>query len=418
MRETDLDDVFTEFEARTAPTFRPPGVADAARRVRDRRRRRRGLLAGVAALLLAGPGGAYAMAGRDDAPTPPAPDPSASPDDRLVERTVAVPGVPGELRQLQFVDARHGWALFDTCDREDVGSTDCRRDLARTADGGVTWQRTALPAAADEPNLAGPPYLLPLDGRRITVVIGDRYLVSTDGGASFTDHPVSTPPEVIDLALATDSGYSLRCPQDQGVFSGPSCPRPRLVGIGGAPVPVQPPLNLRSESDKQLVEGGDGRLWVTAREGDRLTMAVTDDRAATWRTLPAVAGAARLLVSPDGLDAWLVGISDTSFSATDPNRLWKLVGDRWQEQPGLPDDTSTVAAANGGVLPVTSAYGGGGYWYDKRYVDEPALGGPVRADDESASVQVLPDDTIVVTGQTGTFLGTGSGVDRSWTRLS
>ncbi|MGN9811980.1 hypothetical protein ACTMSW_21800 [Micromonospora sp. BQ11] len=416
MRETDLDDVFAEFAARIAPTFRPPGVADAARRVHQRRRRRRGLLAGVAALFLAGPGGAYAMAGRDDAPTPPAPEPSASPDGRFVERAVAVPGVPGALRRLEFVDARHGWALFDTCDQgDDQASSDCQRDLARTEDAGVTWWRTALPAAADGPNLTGSPYVLPLDGQRATVVTGKRYLVTVDGGASFTDHPLSAPPEVISLAVGSDSGYLLRCPEDL-VISGTACPGQRLVRVDGTPIRAQPPLTSRSDGHNQLVEGGDGRLWVTTREGDRLTVSVSDDQASTWRGLPPVAGAARLLVSPDGRDAWLVDSSDPGFDATAPKRLWKLVGDRWQEQPGLPDDTSTVAAANGGVLPVTSAYGGGGYWFDKRYVDEPALGGTVRSGDGDASVRVLPDDTIVVTGPAGTFLGTGSGVDRSWTR--
>ncbi|MEV4808727.1 WD40/YVTN/BNR-like repeat-containing protein [Micromonospora avicenniae] len=422
MRETDLDDVFAEFEQRTAPTFRPPGLAAAVRRVRDRRVRRRSLLAGTAALLLAGPAGAYALAGRDvddDRPTP-APSPTASrTDDRPVQRTVTVPGVRGELRQLKFVDARHGWAFFDTCDPEDVGSTDCRRDLARTVDGGVTWRKRALPAVANEPTTPGGLVLLPVDDQQLTVATGKRYLVTTDAGASFTEYPIDAPPRVTRLAFASRDGYLLRCPDDDGLSSRVPCGRQQLVRVDGAAVPAQPPVDLTANADKWLIEGGDDRLWVAVRDGDRMTVAVSDDRALTWRTLPAVAGAARLLVSPDGTAAWLVSMNPESGSrSASSKRVWALKGNRWQEQSGLPDDSFAAVAANGGVLVVTGVYGGGGYWVDGRYVDEPALGGRQRDGGEALIVRVLPDDTIVMSYPTGIFLGTGSGVDRSWTRLS
>ncbi|MFI6263158.1 WD40/YVTN/BNR-like repeat-containing protein [Micromonospora sp. NPDC051006] len=421
MRETDLDELFAEFERRTAPTFRPPGLSAAGRRVRERRVRRRGLLAGVAALLLAGPAGAYALAGRDSDGNPPtpAPSPTASPpDDRPVQRKVTVPGVRGELRQLKFVDARHGWALFDTCDSEDVGSTDCQRDLARTADGGATWQRKALPGVVNEPTTPGGLGLLPVDDQQLTVATGNRYLVTTDGGASFTEHSVDAPPRVTRLAFASRDGYLLRCPDDDGL-SRSLCNRRQLVRVDGVAVPAQPPLDLRTNADKWLIEGGDDRLWVAVRNGDRMTVAVSDDRAVTWRTLPTVAGAAGLLVSPDGTDAWLVSVDpESGSSSASARRVWALTGNRWQEQPGLPDDTFAAAAANDGVLALTGVHGGGGYWADGRYVDEPALGGRQRDGGEAFIVRVLPDDTIVMDYPTGTFLGTGSGVDRSWTWVS
>ncbi|MGK5740070.1 WD40/YVTN/BNR-like repeat-containing protein [Micromonospora sp. URMC 103] len=423
MRETDLDDVFAEFERRTAPTFRPPGLAAAGRRVRDRRVRRRGLLAGVVALLLAGPGGAYALAGRGgdgNRPTP-TPSPTASPpDDRPVRRTVTVPGVRGELRQLTFVDARHGWASFDTCDPEDVGSTDCRRDLARTTDGGVTWRRMVLPAVANEPTTTPESLLLlPTDDQQLTVAIGDRYLVTTDGGASFTEHQIDAPPRVTRLATASRSGYLLRCPDDDRLSSHIPCARQRLMRVDGAAVPAQPPLDLAANADKSLVEGGDDRLWVAVRNGNRMTVTVSDDGAVTWRKLPTVAGAAGLLVSPDGTDVWLVSMNPESGTRlAGPKRVWALRGDRWQEQPGLPDDTFAAVAANDGVLAVTGVSGGGGYWVDGRYVDEPALGGRRRDGGEAFIARVLPDDTIVMSYPTGIVLGTGPGVDRSWTWLS
>ncbi|WP_147434658.1 hypothetical protein [Micromonospora musae] len=95
-----------------------------------------------------------------------------------------------------------------------------------------------------------------------------------------------------------------------------------------------------------------------------------------------------------------------------------MTGDRWQEQSGLPDDSFAAVAANGGVLAVTGVYGGGGYCVDGRYVDKPALGGRQRDGGEAFIVRVLRDDPIVMSYPTGIFLGTGSGVDRSWTRLS
>ncbi|MEH0937301.1 hypothetical protein [Micromonospora psammae] len=424
MRETDLNDVFAEFEARTAPTFRPPGLATAQHRVRNRRRHRRALLAGVAALLLAGPGGVYAVAGRDGdrtSPTPaPSPTASPSPGGPPVARRIAVPGVTGEVRDLRFVDSRHGWALFDTCDAR--AFTDCRRALARTEDGGVTWRKTALPATANRPTPGGPPRLEVVDGRRLTVAVDLRYLVTTDGGASFTEHPVTAPPSTTQLAWATRSGFSLRCP-GTNARTGPAgnggCPRPDLVRIGQGTVAAQPPVNLGTDLDGQLIESGDGRLWATVREGAGMTVVVSDDRAATWRKLPTVPGARRLLVSPDGAHAWAVDIDQSDYSGSAGKRVWALDGDRWRERIGLPDDTVTVEAVNAGFLAVTGAYGTAGFWTPAGYVDSGEVRGSLRGgSEESMSVEVLPDDTVVLHQPGAWIIGVGTGPQRVWTRIS
>lgn len=411
MREINLDQLFAEFEATVAPTFRPPGVEAARHRVNVRRRRRRGLLAGLVALLLAGPG-VYATAGRDADRDPPELTPS--PDGQVIERKVNPVGVAGRLSELRFVDARHGWALFDTCDPDDSDRTDCRLDLARTVDGGVTWERTPLPGTANKPRPAGRYYLLPVDGRNLTVGVPDGYLVTTDGGASFSEHPREAPPEVTKLSVATRRGYLLQCP-GSGKLIEIDCAEWELGRVGAATVPNQPPVTLSREAYKDLVDGGDDRIWVTIRNGGRLTVAVSDDDGATWRKLPAVAGAARLLVSPDGRDVWLINMSHDNFDISSTNRVWRLVGDRWRELTQLPPDTNSVAAVNGGLLVVTNPWGNVGYWTGDRYLDAPELRRLTNGE-QSPSVQVLPDDTIVVTTPTDTTLGTGPTQTRTWTR--
>ncbi|MEV6812365.1 hypothetical protein, partial [Micromonospora sp. NPDC051296] len=309
------------------------------------------------------------------------------------------------------VDSWHGWALFDTCGPdEDSGRTDCWRDLARTVDRGENWQLTALPAAA---NLSGPVYLLPVDDRTVTVVVSGGYLVTTDGGVSFTEHPAAAPPPATRLGVATRSGFLLQCPGGNGVAD-PPCSRLELARVDSV-VPSQPPVTLPGNSDRQLIESGDGRLWLAVREGDRLTVVVSADGAATWRKLPAVKRAERLLVSPDGRDTWLEGIGEGTYNGAAMRQIWQLVGDGWQIPLGLPPDTKSVAATNGETLVLTDAEGFVSFWINYRYfhpLDTPRSGWI------PASVHVLPDDTVTVVTSTSTILGTGPGVERSWTHLS
>ncbi len=414
MRETDLDQMFAEFEASAAPTFRPPGVPEARRRTRARRRRR-GLLTGFVALLLAGPAGAYAIAGRDGDETPPTPRP---PDGQPVEWRVHPTGVAGQLTELRFVDARHGWALFDTCHQvDDLGRDDCRRDVARTVDGGETWQRVALPETGNRQQFSGPAHLLPVDGTTVTVVVGGDYLVTTDGGASFTAYPFGAPPPATRRGVATRSGFLLSCPGGDGL-SDLSCAQLRLVRVDAAPVPTPPPVALPWGSDRQLIESGDGRLWLAVRQNDRLTVVVSADGATSWRRLPVVSDAARLLVSPDGRDAWLVDMTEDNYDGSTAKRVWQLIDEQWQERVALPPDTNSVAAVNGGLLAVTNPWGNVGYWTGDRYIDAPEPRDRFGNSEDDPTVEVLPDDTIVVTTGTTTTLGTGTAQTRTWTRLT
>ncbi|MBQ0891533.1 hypothetical protein KBX37_00170 [Micromonospora sp. U56] len=400
MRETALDEMFAEFEADALTIFRPPGVAAAQRRVRARRRRRRGLLAGLVALLVGAPTGALAVAGRDDRPpTPPTPTPG-----RLTERKVVVPGAAGALVDLRFVDARHGWALFDTCTRE--APTDCRRTLGRTTDGGATWQGAALPVGD------GGAQLMPVDERTLAVATGGRFLVTTDGGKTFTSRPGGPPYRDAWSVAETRSGFRLACPAEQEA-RGEDCDRFHLARLGRVPARTQPPLALDTNTRVDLVEGGDGRLWLASLRDGQATVVVSADGAATWRKLPPLTASATLTVSPDGGDAWLV---DDRRGA-----VWRLVGDQWQPRPGMPHapvDGGFAAAGDGAIF--ANSHGRVGFWVDGGYVDQPALRDAL-AHSGSSVVQVgrLTDGTLVLQGDgVWRIVGVGSGVDRTWTWFS
>ncbi|MDG4803968.1 cell wall synthesis protein CwsA [Micromonospora sp. WMMD980] len=405
----DLEDLFVEFETAAAATFRPPGVADAQRRIRGRRRRR-GLLAGLLAVVLAGPASALAVAHRADRPEPrPTPSVSPSPTGRLTVRTVTLPGVPGELADLRFVSARAGWALFDTCVDAGESRSGCRRTVARTVDGGVTWQRAGLPAVPD-----GGFQLLPVDTDTLVVTTRAGYLVTADGGNSFTSHPYEAPPVAVRRVFATPSGLYLGCPPD-GVR--PNCDRQRVLRVSGGLHFHQPPVTLRSDTENALVEGADGRLWLTVGDDNGLTVVTSADQGTTWQELPPVPRAARqLALAPDGRDVWLV-------RTTQPNGVWRLAGTRWEPGPALPDDTDGIAAPGAGLLVVTSAYGGLGFVTGGGYVEVPELRGPLRTSDPRdsdprTSVSVLPDGTVLAQHGRSWFLGVGRGMDRSWFQYS
>ncbi|MFR9774446.1 hypothetical protein ACL02O_00085 [Micromonospora sp. MS34] len=408
MPETAIKEMFAEFEAAARETFRPPGVPAAQRRVRDRRRHRRGMLAGLAALLLAGSAGGYAVAHRGDRSAPhPTPSGSPSPDGKLTEREVILPGFPGRLRDLRFVDGRAGWALLDTCPAPDPAAEGCRRTVARTTDAGATWRSTNVPEIPP-----GFVQLLPRDGERLTLMLDRRYLVTVDGGVTWTSHSGESPAEEILRTFSTPGGLRLGCPHATGDIRGQMCRRWQVLRFDGRPLPHQPPVTVPPDSEGALLEGADGRLWLTLVERDQLTVVTSDDRGDSWRKIPPATGARRLTVSPDGREVWLV--------RTDrPNRVWRLVGDRWRPGPALPDDTSQVTAVGAGALLVTSWYGGIGFVVDGRYVDIRELRDLLRDDPEQhPDIAALPDGTVQVLYRNVRLLGTGRGADRSWIAFS
>lgn len=175
MRAGDLAGVRTAVEG----GVRQPPFDDVLARAHRIRRRHRavGLLAtlGVAALVLA-----LAQPVRKiTEPPPPAPTPEPS----------------FEVNTVVFTDRQTGYAVLGPCAVQ--GSCTTSHSLARTDDGGQSWQRLTLPML--DP---GPDQFIGVEARGrqdVSLLVGDQRYLSHDGGTpgggrrcSVTAHP-STP---------------------------------------------------------------------------------------------------------------------------------------------------------------------------------------------------------------------------------
>ncbi|MEJ3744109.1 hypothetical protein WEI85_12530 [Actinomycetes bacterium KLBMP 9797] len=409
MADTRLEERFAAFEAQVTGTFRPAPITGMTTRVRRRRRLRRGLLTGFLAALVATPAGGYAVAGyHDDARPGPTPTPTMTGPPRFdpVDRQIAVPGVTWRDAhvRLALTDAAHGWAFFERCEDENE-STTCTYALGVTADAGATWNATALGTRAD----GRPVNIYPLDGRTLAVhVITKGFLLTTDGGATFTEYPESEPP-VQAQRVNAGGDFALLCPGATGFQDGASsveCARPQVYKIGAGAVTPQP--TLRGDL-AELWQGGDGKLWLTSWDGDVTRVAISYDSARTWQEVgPVPAAEAKLTLSPTGNEVWAV--------TDEPAGLWRLDGSRFVAQKGLPTEVfqHNVLAIGDGILLIKDGNDDtltGGFWQDGRYQELAGL--------RTVGMSVLPDGTIVVVerGLT-TVVGTGEGVHRTWTRFS
>ncbi len=387
MAEQQWDEMFARFEADAAATFAPVPLPELARRARRRNLVHRSVLAAVLVALLAGPTGAYALAtdhGPNRPPVLPNPTasvaPSVSPSVSPTEvRRIAVAGVDLPLRGVWFVqDSRHAFAMFESCS----ASNPCRYALGATADGGRTWHRLGFPDLSRYPQAAVNFY--PLSPQVLTVhVVGIGFWLSTDGGAHYSRYAADKPPTQALLAATAripGDAYTLLCPGAKGFEDGASgieCDREQLVRIGSGPVSPQPTLPGKL---LEVTTGGDGRIWLVADDNGRYRVAYSTDHAKTWHELatPADHGPS-ITVSPDGSEVWLVD----DF----PARLWRLTGDTFVAQSGLPADAVGfgVQALGGGVLMFGANHGSAGLWQS----------GTVTLLDKVQGVQGLPDGTAV-----------------------
>jgi len=413
--EIQLDEVFAAFEAETAGTFRPEPLAELAGRVRRRQGRYRlGLLA-LLTLLLVGPATGLAVANRRTGP-PPTPEPTAtaSPTPRASRSTapsltvdperrpVAVPGVDLPLAGVWVLpDALHLWASFDSCVETSGG---CRYALARSADGGRSWQPVTLPDAQ-------PPGVLnfyPLSPTAVTVhQVSDGFWRTTDGGTHWTRFPADQPPPEA-LWAGTDplpgGRYRLLCPGATGFEDGAkgvTCTRQRLVRVGGTVVDPQPDLPGELY---QVAQGGDGRLWLVSATSSGTRIAWSADDAHTWHEIPTQADNPHLTVSPDGTEVYLVD----DF----PTRVWRLAGDAFVEVSGVPEGVPDfqVVALGGGVLAICAYDGSAYFWRDGTLT---ALSGQYQA------VSPVGDGSVLLRALDGSYLvGAGTGLARSWYQLS
>ncbi|MEV4413326.1 hypothetical protein [Catellatospora sp. NPDC049609] len=358
-----MDQIFADFASDTAGTFRAAPVEALTSAVRRRRRIRHAGLAALALVVVATPVVVLGLAGRGQTPpvltpsTPAAARPSAGPSasppppvapaPQVETRPVRVPGVaPGYVpRTVIFTDAAHGWALLEKCDGG------CDSVPASTADGGRTWRKVGA-----DLDLRGKTInLYPLDDQTAVLhLVRERFLLTRDGGATFSAHPLSAPPTEALLAGARAQGregYVLLCPGALGFEDGASgieCEQEQLIKIGSGPVSPQPKLGGAPNRPSTVYRGADGRLWLVTSLNDegQIRLQISTDDARTWRELPAplTGRLPGLLLPARGPDAWLVG---------QEGALWRRTGAAWNPQHGLPAETlphQVVVLRDGSLL--------------------------------------------------------------------
>jgi hypothetical protein len=195
--------------------------------------------------------------------------------------------MPGDITDVEFPDADRGYAI--ACDADAC-------TLGRTADGGLTWQSSVLPAA-----LGRSPDLLPFAGDALVVRSdGHRGWISSDGGGTWQPAPAATDARVIArdgeiLRLGSGGAVEVWSPRAgyRGEFSNP------------------PPIDVRWVGS---VATASGAWWVGGvdRGTGRPAIAVSTDGGARWTriVLPAPAdNAASVQVSVSGSHTYAMVLS-------------------------------------------------------------------------------------------------------------
>ncbi|MGI5212443.1 hypothetical protein [Plantactinospora sp. CA-290183] len=345
--------------------------------------------------------------------TAPPPGPVSSPAGTTVEQVPVPVPVPADhaLRQVEFVDAAHGYALFvgPATAGAAVGAAASggprssaapgeNAVLFGTVDAGRSWRpvRHPRPLAREHQLYAG-------NGVLVLFAEPDGWFVSLDAGRSFAHHRRSdTPPAAYRRIYGR---LQVCCDTDD---------RPKVWqwrGDGFDPLPAQPPL-----PDLSTVAYGGGRLVAAGLRHGRPYVSVSGDGGRSWSpaTAPDPDGglfAVRVQVAADG-DAWLLG------QAGDPTRfprLWRDFGvpaaPRWlpREVADQPAGFTSAVPLGGGLLAVTGPQGPGlvsGGRYAR--LDWPVGGNHLRMLDGGTIFAADP-----VAGRF--WLGTGRGIDRAWT---
>jgi hypothetical protein len=346
-------------------------------------------------------------------------------------RTSRLPLPAGmRLESTQFSDAEHGYA-FAISEPLATISVDANTKVVRvrsalfaTSNGGRTWTERRLP----RPVLGGPYLSVPPSGT-VAISAMEGWYVSTDEGATFRHYPdPDTQPE----DMRHRGGNALWVSRD--CTPGPCYEliehvngTDRHISTAGQAVPAP----------EAATYGPDGRWWVFARDGDRISAAVSADRGATWqsRDVPAhpdLAGAPATLQafrSSDGTDAWLAG-SERGFGMGRAGRaarrakpvdlpaFWLLRGDQWVAQVGAgrpPESTASMytwVAAGGQAILVAGAHG---------LAVLNAGWTPIALPEPVDRIWMIADGTLVA-GVGGspmpTYLGRMSGRHLSWVQLA
>ncbi|MBF9134635.1 exo-alpha-sialidase [Plantactinospora sp. S1510] len=253
-----------------------PPLARIRDRAAARRRRRRAAGSGGAALLCVAVAATLLLQpwtadGTAPSPPPVADAPPGGPVYTAAGITIngltgsAVTGIPGTISDVEFVDPDHGYLLAGC-----PAGAPCPVSLARTGDGGLTWQYSELPWAAVGAELTGFP-----DGNLMITSGADTY-VSLDQGRNW--QPVGAgsgagrvPATAGDLLRAGPGG---RCGLAVEVW------RPALPRAGAAA--TDPDLDVCWVAPAATA---DGAWWVGGTRDGNAAVAVTRDRGTHWRTV-------------------------------------------------------------------------------------------------------------------------------------
>jgi hypothetical protein len=268
-----------------------PALATVQRRARVLRRRRRGLALAAAALacLVALGMGTLVLGQRSGVPSPAAA--SASGDAGSVWRgggltlyglTGPVLDLPGDLRDVQFADRQHGYALATAC----TGGI-CRVTLGASTDGGQSW--AAWSAPTNDVPLSQVPALVTLASQSVLLVQSDGIWVRPDGPDTW--HLIS-PSNPTTVAAVPPGGRLWQEPSTDCVPGGI-----RVFGPDGTPASLAttPALDVCWVAPAPAL---DGSWWVGGRvprgQGTAPAVAVSRDDGRSWHVSP--------LPGPDG--AW------------------------------------------------------------------------------------------------------------------
>jgi photosystem II stability/assembly factor-like uncharacterized protein len=294
----DLDTQLTRGRVDLLETIDQPPLARIRDRARElRRRRTAGTAAGLLTVVVAATLVIRPWAGD---PTPTAPPVAGSPPGGPVYGSAgitingltgnAVLRLPGTISDVEFVDADTGY-LLSTC----AEPAPCPGRLARTNDGGHTWQAKDLPAVLDIRD--GVDLVAFADGRLATAGGSGN---GGPGNAPASAGPGNGPPGGAAGYGSSDGGHSW---QPALAGAGPSAVahpgdllrlRTGAGRCGGtvelwrsgllriAPVATQPAIRVCWVSP---VPATDGAWWVGGTAGDRATLASTLDGGRTWRTV-------------------------------------------------------------------------------------------------------------------------------------
>jgi photosystem II stability/assembly factor-like uncharacterized protein len=332
MNDRDLDDLL---RSRPEPLRAPPGRWETVRR-RARRRRIAKLSAallgtavvvagGLTPFLLrsndanSGPAQRLTVAGPGPVTTAPTSattrqtaTPSAIPGAQAGQSHVAAPPPLSGFhpQSVSFVSQAEGFLL---------GAGTGAVTIARTSNGGSTWSRlpdVKMPAAGTGIRFATP---------TIGFLFGSRYLVTTDGGGSWT--PLASPGFISDLETMNGHVYALvtACPTCRRVtLYGASTTAPALTRVPGVPSMLGDAVSVSVAQNSayflDTIKGGPGEVWATlngVKWSQRVSPCGTTMGLVTQWSETGVAAAC---------DVRLFGVGKESkqvFVSTDGAKTWK-----------------------------------------------------------------------------------------------